>query len=1018
MHCVKRWVLYFIGGFLSVVAAHGQATFLWSGSGGNDFGSGSNWVGGSAPSAGSNLTFGDAPYPNDVNFNDNDLTVGDIAFTGSAMSYFIQGYEGGFMPAPTLTLNGGMSSTDLSASFGAFFNLNLALAPGSHLFEVDGAEIYLFAPLTGSGDLVKAGGGILDLINDSSGYTGGVTIGGGTIYVESDNALGTGLVTLDGGALVNNTENPLTLGNAFLLGSDPVFGNGAFIEGEIHLTGPITAEGSSVTLHALSDHPLFLDGDISGATAFTFTTADSLSQRGTIILGGSNSYTGGTVAEEATVIFANAAAIPASGLLAATGDGYIGSEVTTNLQLGFLDRFDKSHTDGIVGFDSADLNDPQVFTGDIDLTGFDPATRLGTATAAILMGHITPAGDSYQFGGRGTLTVTSDLAGSLSLQAAKGVHVFLEGNNSYDGGTFAFDGGAVVFGTAGSIPDAGSLTANAAGYLGIADPSVAAGDFLLHFDTGGMDGVIGFDSADPASPRTVSDAIDLDLAGFSSGVFLGSSTSVILNGTITPPAGGDYRFTGFRDGKLIVDSTLTGSSGVIIGLNFEDIGSVGPAGTGLHPSVTLDGDNDYTGGTTLQSGQLILGSPTALGTGPLDVEYFGGAPTGLSTNTAGLVIANAISFESAYGFLLNGDYDFTLSGNLSGDYGYLEKFDCNTIALSGDNAALALDFNVHNGTLVFASDTAAGTGAITLINNDDRIGEISFTSAAPAMGNLYGDGGTYVHLSSGTQLTVNQTSDGTYNGTIDGAGGLIKSGAASLALTGTNLYGGGTFINQGTLLASNGDALGSGTVTINGGSLSLGAGVVLANPLAFGGAGGLLGGNGTFGSAITVGSHVVLSPGNSPGTLTFTAGLTLAGGGTLEFQVQDATGSPGAGYDLLSVSGAPLTVSAAPGNVFTLVLQSLDAGGNPGGAMNFNAANTYSWTFATSSGGIAGFAASAFILDASSFAGTLGGTFDVAETGNSLVINFTPAAVPEPSSLLLLAVGLAATLAIGVRRRI
>jgi len=72
----------------------------------------------------------------------------------------------------------------------------------------------------------------------------------------------------------------------------------------------------------------------------------------------------------------------------------------------------------------------------------------------------------------------------------------------------------------------------------------------------------------------------------------------------------------------------------------------------------------------------------------------------------------------------------------------------------------------------------------------------------------------------------------------------------------------------------------------------------------------------------------------------------------------------------------------------------VDRGNSPGPVPNFNKFASYSWTIATSSGGVQNFATNEFILDTSSFSNDFsGGTFSLTSDGSSLVIHYTSALV-------------------------
>src|SRR5262249_38064999 len=98
-----------------------------------------------------------------------------------------------------------------------------------------------------------------------------------------------------------------------------------------------------------------------------------------------------------------------------------------------------------------------------------------------------------------------------------------------------------------------------------------------------------------------------------------------------------------------------------------------------------------------------------------------------------------------------------------------------------------------------------------------------------------------------------------------GTGSLTKTGLGRLNLQGSNLYSGGTFINNGSLFVNNtaGSGTGSGSVTVNNG--------------------GTLGGIGTISGAVTVNSAGHIAPGTSVGTLTL-GSLNLGSGSVEDFE--------------------------------------------------------------------------------------------------------------------------------------
>jgi fibronectin-binding autotransporter adhesin len=327
------------------------------------------------------------------------------------------------------------------------------------------------------------------------------------------------------------------------------------------------------------------------------------------------------------------------------------------------------------------------------------------------------------------------------------------------------------------------------------------------------------------------------------------------------------------------------------------------------------------------------------------------------------------------------------------------------------------DLLVEEGTLevgnhnVFAGNPAAvvETGAIL---------ELGWYSTS--LGSLAGTGTVDMDGGEGaTELTVGANNQSTsFTGVISGTGdnSLLKVGTGNLYLGGANTYAGGTVIEDGTITAGHNSALGSGSIILDGGGILVASGVVLNNSLVFSGPT-TLGGSGTFGTTITAGTGVTVSPGSSPGVITFMSGLTLADGGAITFEIQDANGEAGVGYDLISVTGGTFALTAGPGGI-TFNLKSLDALGDPGDALNFNPASNYSWLVAQSSTAIVGFDPDMFNLVSFFSNDIMGGTFAFGLSGEDqqLFLHFTANPIPEPSTWLLLVSGLGA-MALRLRRR-
>ena len=286
-------------------------------------------------------------------------------------------------------------------------------------------------------------------------------------------------------------------------------------------------------------------------------------------------------------------------------------------------------------------------------------------------------------------------------------------------------------------------------------------------------------------------------------------------------------------------------------------------------TMTFTGTNSY-GATTIADGTLQVG----------DGGNTGSLGTGAVTNDGSLV--------------LNRGNEFIVGNDISGG-GSLTKLGAGTTVLNGAGSYTG-GTTVSAGTLQLGSTgSLAQTGALAVDG-----GTFDLNGKTQTVGALAGSIGTTIALGSGT-LTAGDGSNTSVASTItggSGTGSLVKQGAGTMTLSGTNTYGGGTTINGGVLAISADANLGTGggLAFANGAALQTTGSFATSRATTLGTGGGtfdVLSGTLSHGGEIGGGGGLTKS---GAGTMILTATNSYGGGttisaGTLQIGNNGTTGS-------------------------------------------------------------------------------------------------------------------------------
>ncbi|WP_428937083.1 beta strand repeat-containing protein [Fontivita pretiosa] len=417
-----------------------------------------------------------------------------------------------------------------------------------------------------------------------------------------------------------------------------------------------------------------------------------------------------------------------------------------------------------------------------------------------------------------------------------------------------------------------------------------------------------------------------------------------------PLAGGSLNLSG--DGTV----AMTSASISVATLLFSNDGTL----------VLSAGDLGNSGGTVALVSTITAATARITGSGAVNLGN-GGA---ISVQTGGTLqidhLKSGNSFNTKTGggtLLLSGDNPNLRSLRLG--LAGTSPADGGTISISTNGALGSGSFLFNNGAL--------HASAPVVLANDVSIGGGQLGGGAVFDGSIEITGGISLFRPAGTTLqhkiTLTPGSQVTFTGPL----GLATGSGTS---TGLSVLGAGELI-----LAAGSNPI-TQTITIDGPTLVLNGTLDTASVVVA--AAGRLGGTGTANGSVLV--QGTISPGTSVGQLTSGA-QTWDAGGTYLFEMSDATGGAGTGWDHLQVSA--LSVIATTGNRFTIKLSALSP------PANFDSSQPGQWVILTASGGINPFDLMTLMIDKTDFAGDDDeGAWWLSASSTQLRLHY----VPEPAA--------------------
>jgi fibronectin-binding autotransporter adhesin len=830
--------------------------------------SGTNWINGVPSGVGTSASvIADITAPQTITLDGavtlGSLTIGDPTASGASAYTLNSGtYASGTSTlSGTLTFDVSSGSASLNQTATSAANViaaNIVLAdPLTITNNAASAALTLAGSVSGAAGLTKAGAGVLTLTGAST-FTGGVNLSSGSIRVGNNAALGAGTATIGNSTtLTANSSASRTLPNALSLSGSFTLGD-ATNSGVLNFTGAATLTGATQITNPTYVSLTGAIGEAGGARSLTKTGA------GTLLLGASNSFTGGTTISNGS------------------------------LELGASERL-------------ADAGNVTLTSGTFDLAGFTETINQFSVTAAasVTAGTLNATGGYSFSNASSTVTVAAALGGGAAALTKSGAGtVVLTGASSFGGGA-TITGGAVQVGNNSALGSgavsvtAATLQSDSATARTLANPLTVGGSVTLGASN---TGALTFSSTTPV--------------GLSDNTTLTTSVAVTFSGGLSGTAGRSLTKAG--SGVL----TLAGPSSVAGGITINAGGVTVGTGGSLGGNVTVNGGGTLTnavaGGVTgnvslSNNATFTVTNSTTMGT--VSVTGTGGTIGGTGGLSAASIDANVTAGGTA-----------TFSATLAGS-GSFTKSGAGTAVMSGANTGYTGRVTLADGLMQYTTNNVTGSGTLSLVSGTLAANSTTGRTLGNSLVSFDGDvtiGGTantgVTTFSGSGALTGDRTltllSDAVLTGGIAGPFGFTKTGTSTLTINGANTFTGTTRVVSGTLVLAAASPGKTGVTNVDGGALRLG------NDAALGGASGDTlvltsgavtshSGNRSIANPVTLAGNATV--GGAGGTMLFTGSVTLTGNRTLSIVTSTTISGPiddgGNGYRLTKSGNSALTLS-------------------------------------------------------------------------------------------------------------